>query len=273
MGTAEADSGVGDDRQVDVVTAGSTRADGIQRFAVWCGPAFLVLYLIFFVFVAGFVPPLAPSRNGAEVLAFFAEHRIRIQVGQVGGLIVSTLLFPFFTVISREIARIERTRTSGLPILAMMQFAGGVLLVVYFQLCSMIWLVLSYRHDLDPALARVLDDAAWLIFVMVFPSYVMQMLCLAVAAFRDKREQPTWPRWTGYLNIWVALTGAGGGIAVFFTSGPFAWNGLIGFYIPIAVFAGWLAAMTYVLLNGLTLNREPSELGSPSVPASAEAVR
>ncbi len=236
-------------------------ADGVQRFAVWCGPAFLVLYLIFFVFVAGFVPPIAPSKTGVDVLAFFAEHRVRIQVGQIGALIMSTLLFPFFTVVSREIARIERSRTKGLPLLAMMQFGGGVLLIVYFQLCSMI---LSYRPDLDPALARVLNDAAWLIFVMVFPSYVMQMLCMAIAAFRDTREHPTWPRWTGYLNLWVAFAGTGGGIAVFFTSGPFAWNGLIGFYVPIAVFALWLGAMTYVLLNGLTLNRECADLNTPA---------
>jgi len=254
------------------MTGGSKPVDSVQRFAVWCGAAFLILYLFFFVFVAGFIPPVAPSRSGAEVLAFFAEHRTRIRVGQVGGLIVSTLLFPFFTVISREIARMERARTSGLPMLAMMQFGGGVLLIVYFQLCSMIWLVLSYRPDLDPAFARVLNDAGWLIFVMVFPSYVMQMLCMAVAAFRDTRERPTWPRWTGYLNIWVALAGSGGGIAVFFTSGPLAWNGLIGFYIPIAVFAAWLAAMTYVLLNGLTLNRQPPQTDPRSVPVSTGAL-
>jgi hypothetical protein len=30
--------------------------------------------------------------------------------------------------------------------------------------------VLSFRPDLDPALAGLLDDAARLIFVMVFPS-------------------------------------------------------------------------------------------------------
>jgi hypothetical protein len=75
--------------------------------------------------------------------------------------------------------------------LAMMQFGGGVLLIVYFKPSSMIWLVLSFRPDLDPALAGLLNDAACLIFVMVFPSYIMQMLCMAVAAFRDMRPRPT----------------------------------------------------------------------------------
>lgn len=251
------------------MTSKSRPSDSVQRFAVWCGPVFLVLYLIFFVLVAGFIPPIAPSKSAADVVAFFAENRFSIRVGQIGALVTSTLLFPFFTVISREIARIERSRNTGLPILAMMQFGGGVLLIVYFQLCSMIWLVLSYRPDLDPALARVLNDASWLIFVMVFPSYVLQMLCMAVAAFRDKRQYPTWPRWSGYLNLWVALTGSGGGIAVFFTSGPLAWNGLIGFYLPIGVFAIWLAAMSHVLLRGLTLNRDSTGLEPGRVPVSA----
>jgi hypothetical protein len=31
-----------------------------------------------------------------------------------------------------------------------------------------------------PRARGLLDDAAWLIFVMVFPSYIMQMLCMAV---------------------------------------------------------------------------------------------
>lgn len=232
----------------------TTRTDDVARLAVWCGPTFLVLYLIFFVFIAGFLPPISPSSSGAEVTAFFAEHRTTIRIGQIGAMVTSTLLFPFFTVISSEIARIERCRTAGVSVLAMMQFGGGVLLIVYFQLCSMIWLILSFRPDLDPTLARTLNDAAWLIFVMVFPSYVMQMLCMAAAAFRDRRPHPTWPRWTGYLNIWVALTGSGGGIAVFFTTGPFAWNGLVGFYLPIAVFAGRLGTMTHVLLKGLAVN-------------------
>jgi hypothetical protein len=255
------------------VSNSGRHVDWVLRFAVWCGPAFLILYLIFFVFVAGFVPPVAPSRSAASVVAFFAEHRTRIRVGQIGALVMSTLLFPFFTVISREIARIERSRTAGLPVLALMQFGGGVLLIVYFQLCSMIWLVLSFRPDLDPALARTLNDAGWLIFVMVFPSYVMQMLCMAVAAFRDKQAQPTWPRWVGYLTLWVAFAGCGGGVAVFFTSGPLAWNGLIGFYIPIGIFAIWLAAMTYVLLQGLTRNLAPVDSDSRTHPVRQRAYR
>jgi hypothetical protein len=54
----------------------------------------------------------------------------------------------------------------------------------------------------------------------------------------------------GYLNLWVGLSGAGGGLAVFFKNGPFAWNGLIGFYLPIVVFVIWIITMTYLMHTG-----------------------
>jgi hypothetical protein len=47
------------------------------------------------------------------------------------------------------------------------------------------------------------------------------------------------------------MSGAGGGIAVFFKTGPFAWNGLVGFYIPIGAFTVWIAVMTYYMHTGV----------------------
>jgi hypothetical protein len=82
---------------------------------------------------------------------------------------------------------------------------------------------------------------------MVFPGYTLQMVCIAVAGFMDKSERPTWPRWVSYFHLWVGLSGAGGGLAVFFKSGPFAWNGVVGIYIPLVLFATWLIISTTVL--------------------------
>lgn len=45
---------------------------------------------------------------------------------------------------------------------------------------------------------------------------------------------------------------------MFFKDGPFAWNGLIGFYIPLSAFAVWLCIMTYVMHVGI--ERQPSEV-------------
>ena len=219
----------------------------LQLACAWSGPAFLVLYLIAFWGVAGYIPPPRPTLTPHEVAAFYDTHRTAIRVGQLGALVASTLLFPFFSVISIQIARIER-RT---PLLAMIQFGGAVLLIVFFQLCSMLWIAATFRPELAASTVRALHDLSWLVFVMVFPAYTLQMLCIALAGFMDRSPSPTWPRWASYLNLWVGLSGAGGALAVFFKKGPFAWNGLIGFWLPVTVFALWLCVTTALLVGAI----------------------
>ncbi|WP_162462248.1 hypothetical protein [Mycolicibacterium sp. CBMA 234] len=225
----------------------------IQLACVWAGPVFFVLYLASFAGFAGFIPPLAPSLGAGEVAQLINDHAMEIRVGMVLGLVATTLLIPFFGVISIQIARIEKR----MPLLALMQFGGAVLLVVFFQLCGMLWIAATFRSELEPSTIRMLNDLSWLIFVMVFPGYVLQLSCVALASFMDKSTQPLWPRWVGYLNLWIAISGTGGGLAVFFKTGPFAWNGLIGFYIPIGAFTIWIAVMTYYTHTGI--NRQFAE--------------
>jgi hypothetical protein len=78
----------------------------VQLLCVWAGPVFLVLYAIFFWGVARFIPPPAPSLSAGRVAAFYAEHRTQIRLGMLVGMVSTTLLFPFFAVISAQIARI-----------------------------------------------------------------------------------------------------------------------------------------------------------------------
>lgn len=219
----------------------------IQLACVWSAPVFIVLYAISFVGISGFVPPPSPSWGAERIAELFDQHRFGIRVGQVLSLMFSTLLFPFFAVISVQIARIEKR----LPVLAVVQFGAATLLIVYFQLCSMLWITATFRPELDATAVRMLNDLSWLTFVMVAPGYVLQMLCIAIASFRDTSPDPVWPRWAGYLCLWNALGGLGGAIAVFFKQGPFAWNGIIGFYIPIAAFLIWLCVMTYLMHAGI----------------------
>lgn len=243
-------------------------ATRLQLLCVWAGPAFVLLYLIFFMGVSGFIPPPPPSWTAAQVGAFYDAHRTGIRVGQLGALIASTLLFPFWAVITGHIARIERVDRGRPPVLALMQFGGAVLLQVFFALCSMMWIIATFRPELDASTVRVLHDGGWLIFVMVFPAYVMQMFCIGIAALIDDSPDPIWPRWAGYLNMWVGVGGVGGGLAVFFKQGPFAWNGLIGFYVPLTVFFIWIVTMTYLMHTGIK-RRAAAELPLPTEPALA----
>jgi hypothetical protein len=102
----------------------------IQLACVCTGLVFFALYLIAFAGIAGFIPPPAPSLGADKIHALFHDHAILIRLGMVLGIIASALLIPFFGVISVQIARIERR----LPVLALIQFGGAVLLVAFFWL-------------------------------------------------------------------------------------------------------------------------------------------
>lgn len=219
----------------------------LELVAAWSGIAFLVTYAVFFIGVADWFPPQAPSWTTDQVAALYGDHTFRIRLGQIGCMAASFLLFPLWVTISSHLARIENARGGRLPLLAMVQLGNAILLQVFFVVASVIWLVASFRPDLDPETLRMLHDAGWLVFVLVAPGYLLQMLCIAVASFIDKSDHPVIPRWAGYFHLWVGVSGCGGTLAVFFKDGPFAWNGLVGIYIPIALFAIWLVLITKLL--------------------------
>ncbi|WP_428312970.1 hypothetical protein [Hydrocarboniphaga sp.] len=219
----------------------------IQLLCVWSGPVFLVLYLLAFWGLAGYLPPHPPGTSASDIAAFYDLHHNQIRAGMVLCLIFSTLLFPWFAVISAQIADVE----GRFPVMAMMQFGGGVLLIVFFVICSMLWIAATYRPDLDPNVIRMMHETSWLIFVMVFPAYTLQLSCIAVSGFMDKRPQPWLPRWACYLNLWVGFSAFGGGFAAFFKSGPFAWNGVFGFWLPVLMFTLWLFVMAPLMARSI----------------------
>lgn len=223
----------------------------VHLATVWSGPAFFVLYLIAFGIIAGYLPPPAPSLSTEEVVQLFDEEGGRIRLGLILGMIFATLLFPFFGAISIQIARIEGTRM----VLSMLQFGAGVLLIVFFFICHMLWISMTFRDTYDDSAMRQVNDLSWLTFVMVFPTYVLQMICIATASFMDTTEKIL-PRWYGYFCLWVGIAGCGGAIAVYFKTGPLAWNGVIGFWIPIVMFAVWLCLSVYVLLRAVNSDEQ-----------------
>jgi hypothetical protein len=91
--------------------------------------------------------------------------------------------------------------------------------------------------EASPEIIRFFNDYGWLVWTMLIPTFTLQFLCMALAGFMDTRDNPIWPRWSAYLNIWIAVTGAGGVLVVYMKSGPFSSNGIIGIWLPVAFFA------------------------------------
>lgn len=213
---------------------------GFQKFCNWSIVGFIVVYIGAFAGIAGFIPPSAPGTSVADLAHFYATHRTGIRVGQVICIFAVTLLFFWPIAISAQMSKIER---GAFPLLSVVQYVTAAVLALLFMLCNLIWIAAAYRDDIDPLTLRSLHDLGWLIFVMAYPEYIAQLVCIAVVGLSDKRERPWLPRWACWMTLWVALMGTGGGAAAIFKTGPFAWNGLIGFWLPVIFYLLWLVGI------------------------------
>jgi hypothetical protein len=227
----------------------------VQRVLTWTGPVMLVLWVVSFIALAGFIPPPRPLNTPDQVVAMYRDHTTLIRLGLVITMFASALLVPFASVISAQMRRIEAARAT----LAGTQLASAALLSVEFILPVMMWLTAAYRLDHTSArLIQMLNDMGWIMFVGVISSAVVQFASIGFAILVDQRPQTVFPRWAGYLNIWVALLVSPAGIIVFFKHGPFAWNGLVSFFLPLTAFAVWMVVM-FVLLRR-AIDQEAAEL-------------
>ena len=211
--------------------------------AIWSWPVCVVVFGVAFLFVVGFVPPPAPGLSAGQIADIYAANRTGIRIGVLIAMFASALLLPFLTVVSAEIKKVEGT--GGL--LAPIQFGGAVALVMIFQIIGLAWLAASYRPDAVPDVTRAFNDFTWFAWSSFIATYMLQFICMSVAGFMDIRPHPVWPRWAAYLNLWVAVTGAGGVLTVFFKAGPFAWNGVVGYWIPVILFVIGLSTTTWLL--------------------------
>jgi len=223
----------------------------VQNALSWTGPVMLVLWVGAFIFLAGFIPPPDPEDSAAEVVARFGDDTDLIRLGLVVTMYASALLVPFAAVIAAQMKRIE-----GAAPLAQTQIVSAGLLSLEFIVPIMVWLTAAYRFDAESArLIQMLNDMGWLMFVAVISSVIVQIACFGIAILIDDRDEPIFPRWSGYFMLWVCLLLSPTALCVFFKHGPFAWNGLFAFWVPLTTYAAWML-VTFGLLRA-AINREP----------------
>ena len=218
-----------------------------QTLCAWSGLVFLALFGLGLLVIARFIPPTDPAATADQVAALYREHALAIRSGL--GICQFSLIFfpPWVSVISTQMRRIEGPN----PVMASTQLLGGGLAMLAILLPAMIWATVSFRLDRNPELMLLLNDLGWLILTMVFAPFVTQNLAIALAILGDRRAKPVFPRWAGFYNFFVGLLFVPIGLIVFFKSGPFAWNGVIGFWIPVADFAIWFGVMFKLLRDAI----------------------
>ncbi|WP_139809721.1 hypothetical protein [Mycobacterium avium] len=185
----------------------------------------------------------------------FTDHAVLIRLGLIFTMFASALLVPWSAVIAVQMSRIEGKR----PVLAITQVAQASLLSLEFIIPLTVWQTAAYRPSPERIhLVYMLNDMGWLMFVGVISSAVMQCLCLGIAILIDKRDPQIFPRWTGYLALWTAMLLAPAGVVPLFKDGPFAWNGILGFWVPLSIFCVWVSITTWFLVAAIRADSDQS---------------
>ncbi len=215
-----------------------------QKWCAWSGMVLVVTFVAGWAVIGGFVPPPAPTKSANEIAAWFASHQTTIQIGLFLCLVGSGFLAPFTGVISTQLKRIEGEHT---PI-STAQIVAGSGVAVGFTMGLIIWYGAAYRPEADPVITQRLNDIAWFIWVSWAYLPAAQTIAVGIAVLLDKRPDPIFPRWLGYLSLWCAVFYLPGGLAVFFKSGPLAWNGLITWWFLVIAYFIWVVSIIWALL-------------------------
>jgi hypothetical protein len=219
----------------------------VQKVCTWCGPGFVVLLFGGWGLLGGLIPLIAPSANANEVAAEYASHETLHQFGLILGMIGVFLTVPFFFAISMQMRRSE----GRIPMFAILQFASGLIVCVVLIIPMLLFLGTAFRPDRAPEITRALNEVSYLMLILPWPPIWGQLIALACQTLRDRRPDPVFPRWSGYMQLWVAAGLLPASMIEFFDTGAFAWNGLLGFWVPAAIFGVWYLIMTWLLLRAI----------------------
>jgi hypothetical protein len=216
---------------VDTVAPTSKRDLNI---VFWIFPAFFGVFGIVFVPLLRVIPPPRPDASYDGMIAFFEAHQTTIRIG----LVLLCLCFGGAAVANGYVAYQMKRMTSG-PVFAYVYMGGmavgvlpGMLLVAF---C---FNVASTRLDSSPRIFGLLYDLGMLSFNGQLGCFSTAYLAFAIAILLDRNK--IFPKWLAYLTIWQIVTEVLATMMWVMPSGPFAWNGSIGFWLATAIFGIWL---------------------------------
>lgn len=209
----------------------------------WATLAFFVLFWFSVWPMMHFLLPPNPTLTGEELVARYSGNIVMVKAGIIFAIIAALLIIPWATLMSVQIRRME----GRIPVLAITQFGAGVINSFAFIIPYVFWAGAWYRLDNDPAMVRIINDMAWLEWIMTFQPMSMQFGCLGLAILLYRGPRNVFPRWFGYLSLAEVFLIAPGSLSIFFYQGPFTWNGVIGFWFPVISFCIYIPTMLWQL--------------------------
>lgn len=222
-----------------------------QLVCLWSGYAFFPLYLIGIVVIAGFIPPPSPNLSGEQIRALFEQHQLRIMVGMALCVMSSALYVPWTIALCGLMVRIDST----FPAYSLIQLISGALGAAFFMISPLVWATMAFRSGHGADLMQVLNDFAWISWIISWPFFLVQQFAVGLCALQAAKDQILIPRWVAFFSIWGAVTMVPAILIIFMKQGPFSWTGLFGLYLPLLIYSVWYHVMSLKMLKALSPRR------------------
>ncbi len=94
-----------------------------QLISAWCGPVFVVLFVLFWGWIGGNLPNPGPNLTADQIAAHYRTDTTSIRIGFVGAVVFMCLYMPWSAVLSARMARIE----GNMRTLSYLQLIGGAI--------------------------------------------------------------------------------------------------------------------------------------------------
>lgn len=220
------------------------------RNQLWCaysGFIAMVALIVGWVFCAGFVPPPSPSDSAEEIARMFDENRTGIQVGMIICFSGCALFLLWWAAIAVQVKRIEGRFAPFTYVIV----AGAACFVIEFLFPLTFWANAAFRPEASAESVQRLNDLAWIPFLGLVSTAVVQNFVFGIAILQDKRPDPIFPRWMAYYTFWSAILFLPGGLIIAFKDGPLAWDGIISFWMVFVVFSTWVIVATVMTIRAI----------------------
>lgn len=221
-----------------------------QWICFWTMPVFWGLFGIVFVPLTWINPPRSPAMSLEGIVAFMQSPNLLIAASILS--LCNGLLILTYAIVATQMRRMKGIS----PALSYALLAAMVIGSVVGSIVPMFYFALgSFRAQYSPQILALLYDMGFLSFIASLGCFCTMYLVFAIAVLLDKSG--LFPKWLAYYSVWNYVTELVAGGSWITKTGPFAWDGLLTFWLGVAIFVSWEICLCVYLYRAI--KNQPSD--------------